>query len=58
VCESADGKLVATADDFGAVKVKVYNCPCVSQGNGSVEGKGHSSHVTNVRFQQGDGYMI
>jgi len=56
VCKSADGKLVATADDFGAVKV--YQYPCVSQGNGSVEGKGHSSHVTNVRFQQGDGYMI
>jgi hypothetical protein len=28
VGKSADGKLVATADDFGAVKV--YNYPCVS----------------------------
>ena len=56
VCKSGDGKLLAPADDLGAVKV--FNYPCVSKGNGFIAGKGHSSHVTNVRFQQGDEYVV
>merc|ERR1711966_421688 len=42
------GDLLATSDDFG--KVKLFNYPCLTKGAEFVEGKGHSSHVTNVRF--------
>ena len=38
--------------------VEVFNYPCVSKGNGFIAGKGHSSHVTNVRFQQGDEHVV
>lgn len=42
------GSILATADDFGSVKLFRYPCAtekaCFSQFNG------HSSHVTNVRF--------
>ena len=56
VCKSGSGKLLATADDFGAVKL--FNYPCVSKGNGFKSGKGHSSHVTNVRFTQNDSTLV
>jgi len=56
VDQSHSGGLLATADDFG--KVKVFNYPCLSKGNKFVEGKGHSSHVTNVRFTQDDSHML
>lgn len=45
---SGQGKLVATADDFGAIKLFRY--PAVHEGSKSVDALGHSSHVTNVRF--------
>lgn len=74
--------LLATADDFG--RVRVFNYPCLptvcaavaaadvelgAQPNlqesagklvqpGSVDGTGHSSHVTNVRFNKDDSYMV
>ena len=44
--------LLATADDFS--KVKVFRYPCIQKGSESVVGKGHSSHVTNVRFSNND----
>jgi microtubule-associated protein-like 6 len=56
VDRSHSGALIATADDFG--KVKVFNYPCLEKGSGCVEGVGHSSHVTNVRFSVDDGYML
>ena len=40
--------ILATADDFG--KVKLFNSPCLAQNASGVEFRGHSSHVTNVRF--------
>ena len=49
-------QLVATADDFSLVKV--YRYPCLKKGAQGVIGKGHSSHVTNVRFTPNDGYLI
>merc|ERR1711865_1067312 len=48
VHRSPDGSLLATADDFG--NVRVFNYPVVSAGNAFVSGSGHSSHVTNARF--------
>jgi len=52
---SNNGRYVAAADDFG--NVKIFNYPCVSKSNGHVAGKGHSSHVTNVRFSADDQFM-
>lgn len=43
-----NGKLLATADDFG--HVKLFRYPCVQDGSSSVVGDGHSSHVTCVRW--------
>ncbi len=41
-------RLVATADDFG--KVKVFNYPCVAKHAPSVAMSGHCSHVVGVKF--------
>ncbi len=38
-----------TGDDFG--DVKLFNYPCIIQEAPYNTGKGHSSHVLNVRFQ-------
>lgn len=40
--------LVASADDFS--KVKVFRYPAMIEDAEFVEGKGHSSHVTMVKF--------
>lgn len=48
-------QLLATADDFG--KVSVYRYPCPSDHAKSVQGKGHSSHVTKVGFNSTDTYL-
>jgi microtubule-associated protein-like 6 len=48
VDRSPDGTLVATGDDFSSVKLFRY--PCVEPKSEFTVGKGHSSHVTNVRF--------
>lgn len=48
-------ELVASADDHG--KVKVFRYPCTDDSAQPVIGKGHSSHVTNVRFAKGDKYL-
>lgn len=44
--------LVATADDFS--KVKVFRYPSVREDSGCIEGRGHSSHVTQVKFGRED----
>jgi microtubule-associated protein-like 6 len=49
-------ELVATADDFSMVKI--YRYPCTEKGAQAVIGRGHSSHVTKVRFAQEDSYLI
>ena len=51
----ARGDLVLTADDAG--EIKAFNSPCVKEHAESVVGRGHSSHVTNVRWI-GDGAAI
>ena len=43
-------KYIATADDFGLVKVFRY--PSVKESSKCVAGTGHSSHVTSVRWAQ------
>ena len=40
--------MLATADDFGTVKLFKY--PCVSKGASSRAYRGHASHVTRVAF--------
>lgn len=56
VCRSASGRLLATADDFG--KVKLFKYPCVTPGARFREYPGHSSHVTNVCFTDQDDYVV
>jgi WD40 repeat protein len=53
---SPDGTVLATADDFGKVKLFRYPCP-VPRGL-FVEFRGHSSHVTNCRFVKNTPYLI
>ena len=53
---SRTGKLLATADDFGSVKLFRY--PCVQEGAKFVEATGHSSHVTCVRFNVSNDTLI
>uniref|UniRef100_A0A7S2V7Z0 Anaphase-promoting complex subunit 4 WD40 domain-containing protein n=2 Tax=Fibrocapsa japonica TaxID=94617 RepID=A0A7S2V7Z0_9STRA len=50
------GDHLATADDFG--KVRIFAYPVLEQGAPSNLGTGHSSHVTNVRFNCNDSYLI
>lgn len=45
-------KYVATADDFGGVKL--FNFPCVVEDAPFIRKKGHSSHVSGVEFLRGD----
>ena len=49
VDRSPNQSLLATADDFGKVKLFRYPAP-QTKGCEYRESKGHSSHVTNVRF--------
>ena len=42
------GEVIARADDFGKVGLLKY--PCLMKGSGNVDGLGHSSHVTNVKW--------
>lgn len=48
-------KLLACGEDTSLLRV--YRYPCLKQNSGSLEGKGHSSHVTNVHFNTNDTYL-
>lgn len=56
VDRSNSNKLLATADDFG--KVKLFKYPCVTAGAKYRSFEGHSSHVTNAAFTPGDKHLI
>jgi WD40 repeat protein len=55
-CRSNSRTILATADDFG--KVKLFKYPCVVEKASSKEYIGHSSHVTRVRFSANDKFVI
>ncbi|ETW03494.1 hypothetical protein, variant [Aphanomyces invadans] len=56
VDRSHSGSLLATADDFG--KVKVFRYPCVKKYAGFLDFLGHSSHVTNIRWSAADQFLL
>ncbi|XP_076987531.1 echinoderm microtubule-associated protein-like 2 isoform X1 [Tamandua tetradactyla] len=56
VARSHDGKLLASADDFG--KVHLFNYPCCQPRALSHKYGGHSSHVTNVAFLWDDSMVL
>lgn len=49
-------RLLACAEDTGLVRL--YRYPCLKKNSDFVAGKGHSSHVTNVRFNNTDTYIF
>uniref|UniRef100_A0A1L8E5X0 Putative echinoderm microtubule-associated protein-like 1 n=2 Tax=Nyssomyia neivai TaxID=330878 RepID=A0A1L8E5X0_9DIPT len=53
---SHDGKLIATGDDWG--KVKLFGYPACQPKSLAHVGCGHSSHVTAVEFLQEDARLI
>ncbi|XP_041730821.1 echinoderm microtubule-associated protein-like 2 isoform X1 [Coregonus clupeaformis] len=56
VCRSHDSSLLASADDFG--KVRLFSNPCSQPRAPSHTYSGHSSHVTNVAFLHDDSHLI
>ncbi|EFX61251.1 hypothetical protein DAPPUDRAFT_274316 [Daphnia pulex] len=44
--------LIATGNDSGEIRVLEY--PCLVKNSDSVKGRGHSSHVTSVLFNNND----
>ncbi|KAL2763072.1 echinoderm microtubule-associated protein-like 2 isoform 3 [Daubentonia madagascariensis] len=56
VARSHDGKLLASADDFG--KVHLFSYPCSQPRALSHKYGGHSSHVTNVAFLWDDSMAL
>jgi WD40 repeat protein len=55
-CRSHNSRLVATADDFG--EVKIFKYPCIDQSQKFRAYVGHSAHVSNVRFTASDLHLI
>ena len=56
-CASVKNSLLTTVDDFG--KLNLYAYPCSSaKGAEKRSYQGHSSHVTNVTFVNGDTRII
>jgi echinoderm microtubule-associated protein-like 6 len=57
-CRSHSRAVLATADDFG--KVKLFRYPCVVESGSAQfnEYMGHSSHITKCKFSSGDNYLV
>jgi len=49
-------KLLASGDDFGKVRLLEY--PCIIKNSQGVIGRGHSSHVTNIKFTNTDKVLL
>lgn len=56
VCRSFSRNFLATADDFG--KLKLFKFPCVVEGALYNSYLGHSSHITEVKFTANDRFVI
>ena len=57
VCQSAEGSAVVFGDDYGKVKLMRY--PAAVEGTAACAAyKGHSSHVTCVRFSHDDSRVV
>ncbi|RLN68841.1 hypothetical protein BBJ28_00002720 [Nothophytophthora sp. Chile5] len=56
VARNSREDLLVTSDDFGLVKL--YRYPCTVAHASSVDQRGHSSHVTNVRWSHNDSHVI
>ncbi|KAG5192223.1 hypothetical protein JKP88DRAFT_173750 [Tribonema minus] len=54
---SADRRLLATADDKASA-VKIFRYPCVNAHAEAVPAGGHSSHVTNIRWNRNASKLI
>ena len=55
-CRSNSKKILATGDDFS--KVKLFRYPCAVKRAAAKEYRGHSSHVTRVKFSFDDRYLV
>lgn len=49
-------EVVAAADDFS--QIRLFRYPCLQRDAKQVQGQGHSSHVTNVRFTPDCQYLL
>ncbi len=56
VCRSNNRQILASGEDTSLVKI--FKFPCTVEGAQFKEYKAHSSHVTKVRFTNGDNMMI
>jgi WD40 repeat protein/Ca2+-binding EF-hand superfamily protein len=52
---NGDCRVIACSDDFSTIRI--YNYPCLRKSAKPIILKGHSSHVTNVKFSSDDGYL-
>lgn len=56
VDRSHSKKFIVTADDFS--KVKLFKCPVCVKNQIHNSYKGHSSHVTGIKFTNDDKYVL
>ena len=56
VHRSNSGRLVASADSFG--RLRLFRYPCLTQGAGNKTFRGHTAAITKVRFTADDGYVL
>ena len=56
VDRTASGRLIATVDNFG--KVKLFNFPSGEKGGGFNDYTGHVSNLTNCRWTADDSFLI
>ena len=54
--DSKSPYLLAAGNDNG--KLAIYNFPCTLKSSEFVECRGHSSHVTNVRWSKDDRHIV
>ena len=56
VDRSNKADLIATADNFG--EIKLYKYPCLTKDGPYKVGRGHSANVQNLKFNKTDDYLI